>query len=474
MHPLERTILHELFVNKQFAERVVPYIKSDYFHTPEAINLFKFIARFFTKYHVLPSVTAIRIGIDNASTLSENEVKATRDALTAVEAEAALPETQHQWLMEETELWVKDRAVYCALQESITVMDDPKRSVNTIPDIMKQALAVSFDTHLGHDYFRDAEERWKFYHNPQARLSFDLDLLNTLTKNGVPRKTLNVIFAGTNVGKSLGLVHLAAAYVRTGLNVVYFTMEMAEEWVSQRVDANMFDIPMDDVETLPQTDFIKKLNVLRNTTIGRLVTKEYPTATASVAEFRTFLQEIRLKDNFTPDVIIVDYLTICASERVKLSHQSVNSYSYGKFIAEELRGLMKEFNAVGWTAAQFNRQGFASTDPGLEHVGESFGIPQTADFCVALVTTDELEKIGQIALFELKNRYNKKKSFQQHLLGIDTPRMKLYDLNAQQLAQSITLPSASATPVAPTASPGFTGRKRSPLQTLKQENAQQP
>lgn len=476
MNGLERMILRQLFGDKQFAERVAPYLKDIYFYTEETATIWRLFHAFYSKFHAIPSFAAIRIGLDAVPSLNEQQSKNSQDALNRVELEPLLGADQAAWVLEQTELYCQDRAIYCALQESIKVMDDPKKSRGTIPGLMKDALAVSFDTHIGHDYFDEAMTRYDFYHKPESRLPFDLETFNTLTAGGVPPKTLNVILAGTNVGKSLALVHFAAAYTRMSKNVLYITCEMAEEWIGQRTDANMMDIPMDDVVALPRVNYESKMGFLRQSSTGRLIIKEYPTATADCDQFRGLLQELDRKQHFKPDVIIVDYLSICASTRVKPGN-GVNSYTFNKFIAEELRGLAVEQGVPLWTAAQFNREGFKSTDPGLEHVGESFGIPQTADFCVALVTTDELDKLGQIALIELKNRYNRKRTYQQHILGFDTPRMKIYELTQAQQA-AITLPSASPSSGSgqkPSAG-SFANRLRSgkknakPLGTLRKEN----
>ncbi len=472
MNPLERMILRQLFGDKQFAGRVVPYLKEKYFQTDETAVIWRLFAAFHEKFRQVPSFAAIRIGLDSTKALNESQAKVAQDTLNKVELEPLLGESQSPWVLEQTELYCQERAIFCALQDCIKVMDDPKVSTNTIPDIMKDALGVSFDTHIGHDYFAEAMARYDFYHKPESRVPFDVETLNIMTGGGVPSKTLNVILAGTNVGKSLALVHFAAGYTRMSKNVLYITCEMAQEWIGQRVDANMMDIPMDDVVAMPRSNYESKMNFLRQSSTGRLIIKEYPTATASCADFRRLLQELKLKQNFTPDVILVDYLSICSSMRVKLSGDGVNSYSFNKFIAEELRGLAGEFNVPLWTAAQFNREGFKSSDPGLEHVGESFGIPQTADFCFALVTTDELDKLGQIALIELKNRYNRKRTYQQHLLGFDTPRMKIYELTGQAAVAATTFQLPSQPTSTPSGKPPL-GSKRKPgaLSTLKKENA---
>jgi archaellum biogenesis ATPase FlaH len=474
MNPLERTILRQLFGDKQFALRAAPYLKEKYFHSEETATIWRLYAAFLEKFRQVPSFAAIRIGLDATPSLNETQAKAAQDALNKVELEPLLGDSQTQWVLEQTELYCQDRAIFCALQDAIKVMDDPKQGNGTIPELMKEALSVTFDNHIGHDYFAEAMDRYDFYHKPESRVLFDIDTLNIMTAGGVPAKTLNVILAGTNVGKSLALVHFTAGYVRMSKNVLYITCEMAQEWIGQRVDANMFDIPMDDVVSMPRKNYESKINFLRQSSTGRLIIKEYPTATASCTDFRHLLQELRLKQNFVPDVIMVDYLSICSSMRVKLSGDGVNSYSFNKFIAEELRGLAGEFNVPLWTAAQFNREGFKSSDPGLEHVGESFGIPQTADFCFALVTTDEFDKLGQIALIELKNRYNRKKSYQQHVLGFDTPRMKIYELTgtAKQAAAHFTLPAAAplTTGSGKPSLGAFANRKPGALASLRKEN----
>jgi hypothetical protein len=474
MQPFECTLLRQLVADPSFAERVLPYLKDRHFLSEEAGMIFHLYAAFFVKYRKVPSFAALRIGLDNLAGRGEQEIQQAQQALVSVQAEPALDASQAQWMLETTEAWVKERAIYIALQDAIKIMDDPKQSPGAIPTLMKDALAVSFDTHVGHDYFADAEDRYAFYHTPEVKLPFDLTTLNDLTNQGVPRKSLNVVLAGTNVGKSLALCHFAASYVASNKNVLYITCEMAEQWIAQRIDANLFNIPMDDVVRLSKMDYSRKVAHARSSSTGRLLIKEYPTSTAHAGHFRTLLQELLLKQQFVPDVVLVDYLTICGSEKIKMSG-SINGFTFYKLVSEELRALAMEANVPIWTAAQFNRQGFQSTDPGLEHVGESFGIAQVADFCFALVSTDELEQLGQIALLELKNRYNKRRSYQQHILGLDTPRMKLYELNASQKAATLTLPSA--VPSAPTSgAPAFAsrGRRSAPMASLIAENENNP
>lgn len=479
MLPLERTILRQLFADKTYAEAVVPYLKEEYFHTNEAALVYRLFAQFFEKFHAVPAFAAVKIGLDSVRTIKESEAKAANDVLDEVQKEPELDDTQNTWLLEETEEFCQERAVYVGIQECIKVMDDPKATRHVIPDIMKTALGVSFDQHVGHDYFDCADERYEFYHRPEERIPFDLDVFNMVTKGGVPKKTLNVVLAGTNVGKSLFLVHLAAALLRMNKNVLYITLEMAEEWIAQRIDANMMDIPMDDVVTMPRGDFIRKIQSLRQTSTGRLIIKEYPTASAHAGNFRSLLQDLYLKQNFKPDVIIVDYIGICMSSRLK-NGSGESSYTLYKFIAEELRGLAGEFGVPVWTGAQFNRSGFDATNASMKDIGESFGIPMTADFLFALVTTEDLQKVGQMAVQFLKNRYNKKNQFQQHLIGVDTDRMKFYDLSASQIAQSMAVvPSIPPPPQQgnPSAgSFGYAGRRRTstkaaaPLSSLRAEN----
>lgn len=472
MLPLERTILRQLFADREYAGLVVPHLRDEYFLSSEAGTIYKLFRAFFQKFSAIPQFSAIRIGLDSVTTLSEQEAKAAMKALEEVEAEPVLDDTQDPWLLETTEEWIQDRAVYLAVSECIKVMDDPKASRGVMPEILKQALSVSFDTHVGHDFLGDADTRYEFYHKQESRIPFHLDSFNKMTKGGVPKKTLNVVMAGTNVGKSLFLVDFAADCIKQNKNTLYITLEMAEERIAHRIDANLFNIPMDDVEMMSRSDYIRKILDIRSRTTGRLIIKEYPTATAHVGHFRVLLQELRLKQNFKPDVIIIDYLTICASERIKVGAQ-VNSYTLYKYVSEELRGLAVEEGVPIFTAAQFNREGHDSTDPSITNVGESFAIPQTADFMFALVTSEELEKVGQLLVQPMKNRYAKRNSFAQFLIGVDTDRMKLYDLTAAQLAASVVLPPATPTAPAATQKPPlqtFSNRRRRPLQTLRQEN----
>ena len=470
MQPLERTILRQLFDKKEFAERVVPYLKEEYFFTPAAATIYKLYEAFFQKFHALPSFAVIKIGLDAVTTLTEREAKEALTDLAEVEAEVPMSHDQDPWLLEQAEEFCQDRAIHVGLQQCIAVMDDPKLSRHTIPDIMKSALTVSFDTHVGHDLIGDADARYEFYHKLESKIPFDLEVLNAMTHGGIPKKTLNVVMAGTNVGKSLFLVHQAANYIRQSKNVLYITLEMAEERIAERIDANLMNLPIDDVHDLPRSDYIRKIQAIKAMTTGRLLIKEYPTGQAHAGHFRSLLQELKLKQNFTPDAIMVDYITICASSRLKMGN-SVNTFSLYKFVAEELRGLAVEFNVPVWSAAQFNREGFSSTAPGLDQVGESWGIPQTADFMFAIVSTEDLAKLGQMAVVEMKNRYAKKKTFGQQLIGVDTDRMKLYDLTPTQAALGVSMPPSMNAPSSTFQT--FNKRKRRPLQALRKQGSAQ-
>lgn len=426
MLTFERTMLRQLLASQQYAERVAPYMKDEYLPTAECATVFKIYQQFFDQYHTLPSFAALRVMLENVPNLGDAEAKGASAVLADLEQTAPQEDSQLDFLLTETEKFCQERALYVALRRSVSMLDNPKENPHAIPDILKEALAVSFDSHVGHDFFGDAAARYDFYHRAEARIPFDLDVFNNMTKNGIPSKTLNVVLAGTNVGKSLFLVHMAAACARMSKNVLYITLEMAEERIAERIDANLMDIPMDDVVALTRDRYLQKLDIIHRTSTGRLLIKEYPTAAAHVGHFRALLHELKLKQNFTPDILFVDYLSICASSRMKMGN-AVNSYTYNKSIAEELRGLAVEMNIPVFTAAQFNRDGSSATDPGLDKISESFAIAQTADFIFALTTSEDLEKNNQIQAYVLKNRYAKRQSYQKFILGIDTSRMKLYD-----------------------------------------------
>jgi len=428
---IEKTILKNLLKNEAFTRKVVPFIKEEYFHDRVEKMLFTSIFDFVAKYNSLPPIDALSIHLSNAS-LSDDEFKTATELLNEVDGDA---DTNEDWLVEQTEKFCKDKAVYNAIMESIHIIDGKSKSEqtqNAIPEILSEALSVSFDTSVGHDYIEDAEERFRFYHTVEEKVPFDLSLLNTITNGGTPTKTLNIVMAGTGVGKSLFMCHHGASCLAQGLNVLYITCEMAEERIAERIDANLMDITMDELKELPEMSYAKKIGKIQKNNCGKLIVKEYPTATASTNHFRHLLDELAMKKKFKPDIIFVDYLNICASSRMKMSG-SVNSYTYIKAIAEELRGLAVERNVPVWSATQVNRTGYTSSDFGLEDTSESFGLPATADFMIALIGTEELDQLGQILLKQLKNRYNDSISNRKFVIGINRAKMKLYDLedNAQ-------------------------------------------
>ena len=423
---VEVLILKNLIFDETYCKRVLPFVKEEYFTDEVEKTLFLKISSFILKYDSLPTKEALLISVSNDDKLTEYVETALKEIITAFEPSVVEP----NWLIEQTEEWCKDKAIYNALLNSIKIADDKKSrfSRGNIPKLLTDALAVSFDPNIGHNYLDDTEERYKYYHKVEEKFSFDLDCMNKITKNGVPRKTLNVILAGTAVGKSLALCHFAASYFLSGKNVLYITLEMAEERIAERIDANVLNISLSDLQNVPKDLYDKKISAIKHKTIGRLVVKEYPTATATTTHFRALLNELYLKKNFVPDVIFVDYLNIAASARLNNANH-VNSYTYVKSVAEELRGLAVEYNVPLWTATQTNRQGYTSTDLGLENTSESFGLPATADFMIALSTSEELEQMGQILVKQLKNRYNDINSLKRFVLGIDRSKMRLFDLD---------------------------------------------
>jgi len=423
---IEKTILNSLLKNEVYARKVIPFLKDEYFHDKIEKLVYSSIYKFITKYNSLPPKDAIDIDLSNAS-ITEEEFK---DASSLVEDINVEYDSNEEWIVEQTEKFCKDKAVYNAIMESIHIIDGKSESVqaeNAIPEILSEALSVSFDTSVGHDYIEDAEDRFKFYHRVEEKVPFDISLLNAITNGGTPSKTLNIVMAGTGVGKSLFMCHHASSCLSQGLNVLYITCEMAEERIAERIDANLMDITMDELKELPEMSYAKKIGKIQNKNSGKLIIKEYPTATASTSHFRHLLDELSLKKKFKPDIIFVDYLNICASSRMRMN-ANVNSYTYIKAIAEELRGLAVERNVPIWSATQVNRSGFTSSDFGLEDTSESFGLPATADFMIALIGTEELDQLGQILLKQLKNRYNDSATNRKFVIGINRAKMKLFDL----------------------------------------------
>jgi replicative DNA helicase len=377
------------------------------------------------KYNECPTHEALNIQLNDLSGHNDEEIKNAQNIINACKENSE--ETPHDFLVDETEKWCKDRAIYNAVMESIQIIDkSSSREKGEIPEILKDALSVSFDQHIGHDFIEDSDERFISYNTVEDKLPFDLEMMNKITKGGLPNKTLNVIMAGTGVGKSLFMCHCAANNLMMGKNVLYISMEMSEEKIAERIDANLMNLPIQELSNLPKEMYDKKVKSIRDKTTGKLIVKEYPTASAHTGHFRHLLQELNLKKDFIPDIIYLDYLNICASSRMKAG-SSVNSYTMVKSIAEELRGLAVEFKLPIMTATQTNRQGFTSTDVGLEDTSESFGLPATADLMVALISTEELEELDQIMVKQLKNRYNDPTYYRRFIIGVDRSRMKLYD-----------------------------------------------
>lgn len=423
---LEQTILKNILTNEQYMRKVLPFVKPEYFEGVYRI-LFKEVGRFVGKYNKLPTLEAFKIDIDGSDKFNAETYTHALEILPNIFSKE---DVNSQWLLDTTEKWCQDRAVYIAIMESIAIIDGKHESLskNALPDILSKALAVSFDTNIGHDYIENVEERFEFYHAQEERIPFDLDYFNQITKGGLPRKTLNIALAGTGVGKSLFMCHVAANALTQGRSVLYITMEMAEERIAERIDANLLNVPIDQLENLSKDMLRSKVSNIKMKGNGKLIIKEYPTGQANTSHFRALLNELKLKRNFVPEIIFVDYLNICGSARMKAMGGSINSYTYIKAIAEEMRGLAVEFNVPIVSATQTTRSGFSSSDPGLEDTSESFGLPATADLMFALISTDELQAAGQIMVKQLKNRYNDPGKYQRFVIGVDRSKMKLTDV----------------------------------------------
>ena len=420
---LEQTILKNLIQNEPFTRKVLPFLKSEYFTESDEKVVFKEIQDYFLKYTKPPTTEALLINLDNNTSINENELKMSKTVISQFDKET----TPMDWLVEETEKWCKDRAIYIAVMDSIEVIDKKsQRSTGEIPELLKDALSVSFDQHIGHDQIEDADARFEFYHTEEEKIPFDLEYFNKITKGGLPNKTLNICLAGTGVGKSLFMCHMASAGLMMNKNILYITLEMSEERIAERIDANVLNVPMKDLPDLSKKMYDKKVDKIRAKTKGKLIIKEYPTASAHVGHFRHLLQELEIKKDFKPDMIFIDYLNICSSHRIRPG-SGANSYTLVKSIAEELRGLAVEFDVPIMSATQTTRSGFGSTDIGLEDTSESFGLPATADMMFALITSEELEELDQLVVKQLKNRYNDPTVFKRFVIGIDRSRMKLYD-----------------------------------------------
>jgi replicative DNA helicase len=428
---LETTILNNLFFHEDYARKVLPFLKEDYFPLRTDKILFTEIYKFVEKYNNIPTKESITIELGQRKDINEDEINTLKDNINSITKIDSDP----KWLLDVTEKFCKDRAVHNAVLDGIRILDkkDTKRTPEAIPSILADALAVSFDQHIGHDYIDDADRRFKWYHTKETKYQFDLDYMNRITKGGIPSKTLNIALAGTGVGKSLFMCHCASAYLAQGLNVLYITLEMAEERIAERIDANLLDVTMDDLHTMPKDLYDNKIEKIRQKTGGKLIIKEYPTASAHSGHFRALFNELALKKSFKPDVVFIDYLNICASSRFKGGN--IGSYFYIKAIAEELRGLAVEFNVPLFSATQTTRTGFMSTDIGLEDTAESFGLPATADFMFAIISNEDLEALGQLKIKQLKNRYNDPGINRSFIIGVDRAKMRLYDVGQQ--AQNI-------------------------------------
>jgi replicative DNA helicase len=436
MKEFELVLLEALLFREDFYKKVIPFIKNEYFHRKPIQMLYTCIHDFVMQYNTCPSKDAMSICLEKHKGIAQNEYEECIQMLEDFNKKSA---DQHnlEWLVTETENFCKEKALYNGIMESIQIIDGKsKDKIRTaIPSILSDALAVSFDTNIGHDYLEDSDRRYDFYHRIEKRIPFDLEFFNTITNGGTPIKTLNIVMAGTGVGKSLFLCHHAANCLAQGMNVLYITCEMAEERIAERIDANMLDITLDSLRELPKEVYDKKMTTLKQTAKGKIIIKEYPTSSASVNHFRVLLDELHLKKKFKPDVIIIDYLNICASSRMK-HNGNVNSYMYIKAIAEELRSLAVERGVPIWSATQVNRVGFASTDIGLEDTSESFGLPATADFMFALISTEKLDEMNQIMVKQLKNRYNDTAVNRKFIVGINRAKMKLFDVEQTQLADA--------------------------------------
>jgi len=425
---IERTTLTNLIYNEDYTRKVLPFIKPEYFANRNERVVFEEIEKFLDKYNSLPTKETLTIGIDNRKDINDEDYKKVVDIISTLDK----TEVDLQWLHDETEKFCKDKAIYNAVLDGISIIDgkDKNRTPEAIPSILSDALAVSFDLSVGHDYVEDGLDRYEFYHKKEVKIPFDLDYFNKITKGGLPQKTLNIALAGTGVGKSLFMCHMAASTLMQGKNVLYITLEMAEERIAERIDANLMNVTMDDLHSLPKKMFESYLTKINKKTNGKLIVKEYPTASAHVGNFRSLIKELALKRSFKPDIIFIDYLNICASSRFK-GNANVGSYFYIKAIAEELRGLAVETNVPIMSATQTTRGGFVSSDIGLEDTSESFGLPATADLMFALISTEELEDLNQICVKQLKNRYNDPTMNKRFILGIDRAKMRLYDVEQE-------------------------------------------
>jgi len=431
---LEKKILKHLLYDDDFVRKTLPFLKEEYFQDNIEKLLFKNVLDYIIKYNNSPTIDALKIEIDSVANINQDHYNKAVDYIDELSFND-VSDKDTEWLVESTEEFCQEKAVYNAIMESIQILDGQSKQLDkgAIPNILSDALAVSFDSHVGHDFIVDAEDRFEFYHRVESRIPFDLDYMNRITKNGLPNKTLNICLAGTGVGKSLFMCHCAAANLSIGKNVLYITLEMSEERIAERIDANLMNTPLDYLTQLSKDEYMNKIEKIKRKTKGKLIVKEYPTASASVSHFKHLLNDIKLKKQFKPDIIYIDYLNICASSRIR-GNASVNSYTLVKSIAEELRGLAVEYDVPIVSATQTTRSGYASSDVDLTDTSESFGLPATADFMFALISTEELADLGQIMVKQLKNRYNSPDTNKRFIIGVDKSKMKLFDV--EQSAQA--------------------------------------
>lgn len=425
---IEQVIFNNLVNDEQYVRKTIPYLKADYFRDHGDRVVFDLISGYINKYNASPTKQALAIDLGNVTKISEETYKRAQSIISEI-PDHKLEAQDLDWLVDRTEEFCQNRAIYNAVHQTIQIIDgqDKANAPGSIPLLLQDALAVSFDNSVGHDFIEDIEERFKFYHRKEERIPFDLDLFNTITRGGLPKKTLSICLAGTGVGKSLFMCHCAAAALSHGLNVLYITLEMAEEKIAERIDANLLDVPIEELYDLPADSYARKHRELRKRSPGRLIIKEYPTTGANAGNFRHLLNELRIKKNFKPDIIFVDYLNICSSSRLRQS-ANVNSYTYVKAIAEELRGLAVEFNVPIFSATQTTRGGYDNSDISLTDTSESFGLPATADFMFALIQTDELKAINQMLVKQLKNRFSDPERLKRFVIGVDKSKMRLYNL----------------------------------------------
>ena len=437
---IQTTILRNLLHNEEYTRRVVPFLKKEYFEGAHRA-VFDSVVHFVSKYNKLPTPEALSIEIADSDVISPDDATEVSSLLDDI---SEPKDVNQQWLEDQTEQWCQDRAIYLAIMESINIIDGRHQEMtkNALPDLLKDALSVSFDTSVGHDYINDSDERYEFYHRLEERIPFDLDYMNRVTKGGLPKKSLNIGIASTGVGKSMFMCHHAASILTQGKNVLYITLEMAEERIAERIDANLLNIPIDQIENLSYDQYSTKIDNLAKRNIGKLIIKEYPTGAAHSGHFRALMEELKLKRDFAPDIIFIDYLNICSSARMRGLGGSINTYSLIKSIAEEIRGLAIEFDLPIVTATQSNRDGFGNSDVDLNNTSESFGVPATADFMFALIATEELDNLGQIMIKQLKNRYSDPTKNKRFVVGVDKSKMRFYD--AEDSAQTLVNDSNSS------------------------------